>query len=56
MERKTDEEYLTLARSLQSGIELMKLLLKYYKEDKPHKEVVEEIEKLIEEYYENIPL
>ena len=48
---KIDEEYLSLARNLNSGIELMKLLLKYYKEDKPHKEVITKIENLIDEYY-----
>lgn len=48
----TDGEYINLARSLNSGIELMKLLLEYHKEDKAHKNVVNEIERLIEEYYE----
>lgn len=48
----TDREYINLARSLNSGVELMKLLLKYHKEEKVHKNVVNEIERLIEEYYE----
>ena len=48
----TDGEYINLARSLNSGIELMKLLLKYYQEDKVHRNVVNEINRLIDEYYE----